>query len=86
MITAPPEARRRFDAQSILPGLSVVVSVYRSEAILSQLTLCLENVLPALASAYEVVLVDDASPDCRWQIIRPACRALPMDSRYPPYA
>jgi glycosyltransferase involved in cell wall biosynthesis len=57
------------DRQLLLAGLSVVVPVYRSEAILPELVRRLENVLPALASQYELVLVNDSSPDGSWDVI-----------------
>lgn len=57
------------DEQRPLPGLSVVVPVYRSEAILPELVRRLANVLPAIASAYELVLVNDSSPDGSWDVI-----------------
>jgi glycosyltransferase involved in cell wall biosynthesis len=44
-------------------GLSVVVPVYCSEAILPELIRRLENALSAIASSYELVLVNDCSPD-----------------------
>jgi undecaprenyl-phosphate 4-deoxy-4-formamido-L-arabinose transferase len=46
-----------------LSGLSVVVPVYRSEAILPELIRRLENALTAITSSYELVLVNDCSPD-----------------------
>ncbi len=57
------------DEQRPLPGLSVVIPVYRSEAILPELIRRLENVLPAIASSYELVLVNDSSPDGSWDVI-----------------
>src|ERR1700730_1540144 len=62
----PPKAE---DRQRLLPGLSVVVPVYRSEAILPELVRRLENVLPTVASNYELVLVNDSSPDGSWDVI-----------------
>jgi len=44
-------------------GLSVVIPVYKSELILPELARRLESVLSKLTPAYEVVLVDDSSPD-----------------------
>src|SRR5580692_6995844 len=52
-----------------LAGLSVVVPVYRSEAILPELARRLEGTLPTLASNYELVLVNDSSPDRSWEAI-----------------
>ncbi len=50
-------------------GLSVVVPVYRSEAILPELVQRLEKILSRIASAYELVLVNDSSPDQSWEVI-----------------
>jgi len=50
-------------------GISVVVPVYRSEAILPELVQRLETVLGRLTSAYELVLVNDSSPDRSWDVI-----------------
>ena len=50
-------------------GLSLVIPVYRSEAILPELARRLEEVLPKLASHYEVVFVNDCSPDGSWQVL-----------------
>lgn len=50
-------------------GLSVVVPVYRSEAILPELVQRLEKVISRIASAYELVLVNDSSPDQSWEVI-----------------
>jgi glycosyltransferase involved in cell wall biosynthesis len=52
-----------------LTGLSVVVPVYRSEAILPELVRRLEATLPAMASSHELVLVNDNSPDGSWDVI-----------------
>jgi glycosyltransferase involved in cell wall biosynthesis len=52
-----------------LSGLSVVIPVYRSEAILPELVCRLEAVLAAHASDFELVLVNDCSPDRSWDVI-----------------
>ena len=51
------------------PSLSVVIPVYRSAAILPELLRRLEPVLSAQASRFEILLVDDASPDESWSTI-----------------
>jgi undecaprenyl-phosphate 4-deoxy-4-formamido-L-arabinose transferase len=51
------------------PSLSVVVPVYRSEAILPDLVQRLSQVLPSLAEQYELVFVNDCSPDRSWDVI-----------------
>lgn len=50
-------------------GLSVVIPVYRSEAILPELASRLSQALPALAQQYELILVNDCSPDHSWEVI-----------------
>jgi glycosyltransferase involved in cell wall biosynthesis len=57
------------EAREPLPGISVVVPVYRSEAILPELVRRLSEVLPGLAANYELVLVNDCSPDGSWEVI-----------------
>jgi glycosyltransferase involved in cell wall biosynthesis len=52
-----------------LPGLSVVVPVYRSEAILPELVRRLEPVLVAIAENFELILVNDCSPDRSWDVL-----------------
>ncbi len=46
--------------------VSVVISVYRSEQTLDELHRRLSKVLDSLSTAWEIVLVDDASPDGSW--------------------
>jgi len=58
-------------------GLSVVIPVYRSEAILPELVRRLGEVLPTLANDYEVVLVNDSSPDGSWEVICDAQHQVP---------
>lgn len=55
-------------------SLSVVVPVYNSESSLALLIARLEPVLTSLAIPYEVVLVNDASRDHSWEIIRDLAR------------
>jgi undecaprenyl-phosphate 4-deoxy-4-formamido-L-arabinose transferase len=47
----------------------VVVPVYRSEAMLPELTRRLEGVLSGFARNYELILVNDDSPDRSWEVI-----------------
>lgn len=63
---------------NLLPSkLSVVVPVYRSETILPELVERLQAVLNRIASAYELILVNDSSPDGSWDVI---CQ---LAERYP---
>jgi glycosyltransferase involved in cell wall biosynthesis len=50
-------------------GISVVVPVYRSEQLLPTLIERLEPVLRQASSSFEVVLVNDCSPDRSWEVI-----------------
>lgn len=50
-------------------NLSIVIPVYNSEAILPMLIARLETVLPQIAQEYEVILVNDGSPDNSWEVI-----------------
>jgi glycosyltransferase involved in cell wall biosynthesis len=58
-------------------SLSVVVPVYNSEPILPALLERLQPVLASLKCEFEVVLVNDASRDRSWQVIRE------LSARYP---
>jgi glycosyltransferase involved in cell wall biosynthesis len=60
-----------------LPGLLVVIPVYRSEVILPELVSRLAAVLPSLALNYELVLVNDCSPDRSWDVISQLVQAYP---------
>ena len=57
------------DAPCALHGLSVVIPVYRSETILPELVRRLEPVLREAAENFELVLVNDCSPDRSWDVI-----------------
>jgi undecaprenyl-phosphate 4-deoxy-4-formamido-L-arabinose transferase len=59
------------------PSLSVVIPVYRSAGGLPVLIEELEKVLPSLADQYEIVLVDDGSPDRSWDAIQTITRENP---------
>jgi undecaprenyl-phosphate 4-deoxy-4-formamido-L-arabinose transferase len=54
--------------------MSVVVPVYNSSLVLQQLVKELEVVLPGCSSEFELILVNDASPDRSWQIITELAR------------
>jgi len=51
------------------PDLSVVIPVYKSENILSSLLERLTAVLPQISAQYEVILINDGSPDRSWEKI-----------------
>ncbi len=50
-------------------SLSIVIPVYRSEAILPELVRRIGAVVPSLAAQYELILVNDSSPDGSWEVI-----------------
>jgi glycosyltransferase involved in cell wall biosynthesis len=54
---------------ALLPGLSVVIPVYQSEEVLPELVRRLEGVFRSIASRYELVLVNDSSPDGSWKVM-----------------
>jgi glycosyltransferase involved in cell wall biosynthesis len=56
--------------EAIRPSLSVIVPAYRSAASLPDLIDCLTPVLSGVAHQYEVILVNDASPDNTWEVIQ----------------
>jgi polyisoprenyl-phosphate glycosyltransferase len=59
------------------PELSIVVPVYRSADCLEALAAAVERALEPLGIAYELVLVNDGSPDHSWDVVRKLCRAHP---------
>ncbi|MBW4438735.1 MAG: glycosyltransferase family 2 protein [Pleurocapsa minor GSE-CHR-MK-17-07R] len=50
-------------------SLSVIVPVYRSQESLPELTAALASTLPELADQFEVIFVNDCSPDDSWRVI-----------------
>lgn len=63
------------ESQDRVLGLSVVVPVFRSAAILPELYRRLSGVLPDVAEAYEIVLVEDAGGDESWAVIEDLARS-----------
>lgn len=49
--------------------LSIVSPVYRAETILSTLVACVEDSIKQLNVDYELILVEDCSPDNSWNVI-----------------
>lgn len=50
--------------------ISVVIPVYRSENALAELVARLEKTLDATSRPYEVIFVDDRSPDRSWSVLK----------------
>ena len=51
-------------------NLSVVVPVYRGEKLVEPLVRELTKALPSFAKKYEIILVNDGSPDNSWDVIQ----------------
>jgi undecaprenyl-phosphate 4-deoxy-4-formamido-L-arabinose transferase len=64
-------------SERLAPGYSIVVPVYRGQETLPLLVERLEQVLPGLGGDYEIVLVNDGSPDDSWAVI------LELAQKYP---
>jgi len=58
-------------------NLSVVVPVYRGESLIEPLVERLRKSLPAIAKKYEVILVNDGSPDNSWEVIERLAEKYP---------
>jgi len=56
-------------AETRLRTVSVVVPVYNSAEVLPQLVKELEAIMPVCSSGFELILVNDASPDESWNVI-----------------
>lgn len=59
------------------PGLSVVVPVYRGEGCLRALAAAVAAALDGAGYDYELILVNDGSPDRSWDVIEALARADP---------
>jgi len=70
-MSVEPQSSRQHpgEARAPLPGLSIVVPVYRSREIWPELVRRLADVLPTLADHYELIMVNDCSPDNSWEVI-----------------
>lgn len=54
---------------TLYPGISVIVPVYNSAGTLPSLVRALESVLPGCGEKFELILVNDSSPDDSWRVI-----------------
>ncbi|MET0232079.1 MAG: glycosyltransferase family 2 protein [Rhodanobacteraceae bacterium] len=59
------------------PAISVVSPIYGCASCLRELCRRLEATLAPLVESYEIVLVDDASRDDAWSVVRELCTANP---------
>jgi polyisoprenyl-phosphate glycosyltransferase len=60
-----------------LPYLSVVIPVYRSEDCLETLIAGINRAMAPLGRYYEVVMINDCSPDHSWTVISWICQSNP---------
>ncbi len=68
-------------AEHLEHGVTVVVPVYNSARIVSELTGNLRGVLETRGVPFEIILVNDASSDDSWEQIASLCRAHPREVR-----
>lgn len=59
-------------------SISVLIPVYRSETTLSPLIKRLANTLAAMQTDYEVILINDGSPDRSWEITCDLAKEYPF--------
>ncbi len=62
---------------NVSPTLSILVPVYRSEGTLAQLAARLLAALEPLGAEFEILLINDGSPDRSWELIRELSRGDP---------
>src|SRR5690349_20076034 len=55
--------------------LSVVIPVYYGEPFVETLVSRIEKNIPSSVATFEIILVDDGSPDDSWKKIESACRS-----------
>lgn len=58
--------------------LSVVSPVYRAELVLEELVERISNSIPSAFNSFEIILVDDFSPDKSWQKIEEISKETTM--------
>lgn len=57
------------------PEISVVSPVYKAETLIAELVERLQRAMATITPEYEIILVDDGSPDTSWEEITRACVA-----------
>ncbi|RIW12273.1 glycosyltransferase [Algoriphagus lacus] len=60
-----------------MASLSIVSPVYRAEQVLEQLVLRIKSVVEGITSDFEIILVEDASPDRSWEEIERLAKVHP---------
>jgi len=70
------------------PAISIIIPVYNGRSSLPELLRRLLEVLPGICAAFEIIFVDDGSPDESWTLLReladadPRCKAIRMMRNY----
>lgn len=59
------------------PLFSIVSPVYKAENLIHELITRLEIILSGISDRYEIILVEDGSPDGSWKIIEDLCKTNP---------
>lgn len=57
--------------------ISIVSPVYKGEKLIQELVNRLNAVLPEISKDYEIILVEDGSPDKSWKVIEELCKNNP---------
>ncbi|WP_269683931.1 glycosyltransferase family 2 protein [Flavobacterium lacustre] len=60
------------------PVISFVSPVYKAEKILERLVDEIHKVMLLIGTPYEIILVDDRSPDKSWDVMKQLCREFPV--------
>jgi glycosyltransferase involved in cell wall biosynthesis len=69
-------------------NLSIVVPIYKGEMLIEPLVIQLSKTLPAFTENYEIILINDGSPDRSWSLIQsltdkyPCVRGIGMMRNY----
>lgn len=63
---------------SVSQSISVVIPVYRSAQIIPELARRVTHALDSITQAYEIILVNDGSPDASWAAIQQAISEYPQ--------
>jgi glycosyltransferase involved in cell wall biosynthesis len=62
------------DKIAVHMNLSIVIPIYRGEMFIEPLVLRMKDALPKFVEKYEVIFVDDGSPDNSWDVIEKLVR------------
>jgi glycosyltransferase involved in cell wall biosynthesis len=63
--------------QNTTPTISFVSPVYRAEKILDKLVEEIQKVMLEINESYEIILVDDRSPDGSWEVLQKLSQTFP---------